>query len=395
MALTAGGRRDALRFVMAMGAVSLFADFTYEGARSITGPFLATLGASATIVGMVAGLGELVGYALRLVSGRITERTGWLWPLTIAGYAVQVMSVPVLALAPGWPAVAGLVVCERIGKAIRKPPRDVMLAGATAGIGRGLGFGLVEALDQIGAMAGPLLAAWVLARHGDHRAAFAWLLAPAMSTLALVLLARWLHPRAGSAPDSPRESPPAALPRSYWLMLAGGGLVAAGLADFALVSFHFTKRGVLAPHLIPIVYAAAMGASGLASLVAGRWYDRRGLIALIAITAATSMFAPLVFIGGAQAAVAGVILWGLALGAHESVLPAAVAALSPPRRLAWAYGVFHAGYGLSWFAGSLVLGALYDAGPGAAVVFSFTAQMAAIPCLLAAHIVHEHKGHAG
>jgi len=232
-------------------------------------------------------------------------------------------------------------------------------------------------------------------RQGDHRAAFAWLLAPALATLSLVLLARWLHPRAGRADAPSRESSPSALPRAYWLMLAGGGLVAAGLADFALISFHFTKRGVLAPHLVPIVYAAAMGASGLASLVAGRWFDRRGLIAIVAITAATSIFAPLVFIGGPKAAVAGVVFWGLALGAHESVLPAAVASLSPPRRLAWAYGVFHAGYGLSWFAGSVVLGALYDAGPGAAVVFSFFAQMAAIPCLLAAHIVHEHRGPAG
>jgi len=381
-------RTRNLRFILLLATVSLFADFTYEGARSITGPFLASLGASATAVGLVAGLGELSGYALRLVSGRLADRSGRLWPLTLRGYGVQMLAVPALALAPGWPAVAALIVCERVGRALRKPPRDVMLATAASGIGRGLGFGLNEALDQVGAMAGPLMAAWVLALHGDHRTAFAWLLAPALMTLALLGMARVIHPSRGILvhPEAAPGEDGAALPRPYWIVLAGAGLVAAGFADYSLVAFHFTRQRTLEPAMVPVVYALAMGASGLGSLLCGRWFDRRGIVVLAVVTVATALFAPLVFMGPAAAAVAGTILWGLGTGAHESVIPAAVASMVPGRRLAWAYGVFHAGYGVAWFAGSVALGALYDVRPVYAVVLSLALQIAAVPCFLAARL---------
>ena len=149
----------ALRFVLLLGVVSFFADFVYEGARSVTGPFLAVLGASGAAVGVVAGLGELLGYGLRLVSGPLSERTQKFWPITILGYAVQMTAVPLLALAGSWQMAALLILCERIGKAIRNPPRDVMLSHASQEIGLGLGFGIHDALHQIGALIGPLAVA--------------------------------------------------------------------------------------------------------------------------------------------------------------------------------------------------------------------------------------------
>jgi hypothetical protein len=156
-------RRTALRFVVLIGILSFFADFTYEGSRSIIGPYLATLQATGTIVGVVTGLGELLGYSLRLVSGRWADATGRYWPITIFGYVVQMAAVPALALTGSWPAAAALIILERVGKAIRNPPRDVMLSHAGKQVGGyGWAFGLHEALDQFGAMFGPLAVAAVL-----------------------------------------------------------------------------------------------------------------------------------------------------------------------------------------------------------------------------------------
>ena len=140
-------KNHALKFIILLGIVSLFADMTYEGARSITGPYLALLGASAAVVGFVAGFGELVGYALRLVSGYMADKTRRYWAMTIIGYAVNLLAVPLLALAGNWPMAAILLIAERMGKAIRTPPRDVMLSHAASQVGRGWGFGLHEAMD--------------------------------------------------------------------------------------------------------------------------------------------------------------------------------------------------------------------------------------------------------
>src|SRR5262249_27226269 len=133
--------KSALRFVLLLGVVSLFGDMTYEGARSITGPYLGTLGATAAVVGVVAGAGELVGYALRFVSGLFADRTHRYWATTIVGYAINLFSVPLLALSGSWPAAAGLIITERAGRAIRKPAGDAMLSHAGSVIGHGWAFG--------------------------------------------------------------------------------------------------------------------------------------------------------------------------------------------------------------------------------------------------------------
>jgi hypothetical protein len=158
----------ALRFVLLIGIVSIFADMTYEGSRSITGPYLAVLGATGTIVGFVGGFGELLGYGLRIVSGRLSDRTGRYWPITFLGYVIQMASVPALALAGRWEVAAVLIIVERIGKAMRNPPRDVILSHAGSQIGQGWAFGVHEALDQLGALIGPLIAAGVLYARGQY-----------------------------------------------------------------------------------------------------------------------------------------------------------------------------------------------------------------------------------
>ena len=235
-------KNHALRFVVMIGIVSFFADFVYEGARSVTGPFLAVLGASGVLVGFIAGLGELLGYGLRLVSGSLSERTGEFWPITLFGYVVQMCAVPLLAWAPNWQVAGLLIVCERIGKAIRNPPRDVMLSHAAKQIGLGFGFGLHEALDQAGALVGPLVVAFVIARHGDYRSAFAHLLIPAILTVLLIFTARFLYPKPEDMEVKDTTIHAAGLPRAFWIYLAGAAFVAAGFADFSLIAFHFEKN---------------------------------------------------------------------------------------------------------------------------------------------------------
>jgi MFS family permease len=362
-----------------IGVVSFFADFTYEGARSITGPFLAILGASGTVVGFVAGFGELLGYGLRLFSGRLSEKTGEFWPITLLGYFIQMASVPLLAFAGSWQLAALFIITERIGKAIRNPPRDVMLSHAAKQMGYGWGFGIHEALDQFGALFGPLLVALILAHRGHYRQAFAVLLIPAIVTFSLLIVARLMYPRPQDLEPKVPDVKATGFPRVFWVYLAGAALVAAGFADFSLVSYHFQKSGVVAATLVPIFYSVAMAVSGTGSLIFGRLFDKFGISILIPLTLLSLLFAPVVFLGGFWAALPGVALWGLGMGVHESIIPAAVATMVPANRRPSAYGLFTAVYGVCWFLGSAVMGVLYDISLPAVVVFCVAAELAAFP----------------
>lgn len=376
-----GARRTAVRFVILLGIVSLFADMTYEGARSITGPYLAMLGASATAVGFIAGFGELIGNGLRLVSGYLSDRTGRYWAFTLLGYSLNLLVVPLLALAGQWEIAAVLMITERIGKALRTPARDAMLSHATKETGRGWGFGLHEAMDQIGAMLGPLIVALVYYLQGSYEAGFAVLLLPALLALAVLLLARWLYPRPQDLEPATAKIETEGLPRIFWLYLAGIALVAAGFADFPLIAFHFEQGTAVPSTWIPIFYAVAMGVDALAALVFGRQFDRRGLSLLIWVVILSALATPLAFSSGFYVALGGMILWGVSMGAQESIMRAAVAGMVSPDRRGSAYGVFNTVYGLAWFAGSAVMGILYDVSLSALIAFSVLVQLTAVPLL--------------
>ena len=369
----------ALKFVLVVGVMSFFADFTYEGSRSIIGPYLAVLGASAAAVGIITGLGELLGYGLRLVSGRLSDRTGKFWPITIFGYIIQMASVPLLALAGNWPVAALLIIIERVGKATRNPPRDVMLSHAAKEMGYGWGFGVHEALDQSGALVGPLAVAGVLALHGQYQLAFAMLLIPALLTLSILAAARITYPRPEELESTPPDVKTTGLPRAFWLYLAGAVLVAAGFADFPLIAYHFAKTSVIPGVWVPVFYAIAMGVGGAGSLLFGRLFDKAGIIILVPLTLIGALFAPLSFLGGFWVALIGVALWGLGIGVHESIMAAAVAQMVPVQRRASAYGLFTAGYGIFWFLGSAALGILYGISLPALIIFSIVVELAAIP----------------
>ena len=373
--------RSALRFVLLIGVVSLFADMTHEGARGISGPFLGTLGASATIVAVVAGLGELLGYVLRYVFGYAADRTGRYWPITLIGYTLQMAVVPLLALAGSWQIAAVLIIGERTGRAMRNPSRDAMLAHATQELGRGWVFGVREALDALGGTLGPLVVAAALYFHGDFRTGFAILVVPALLTLVVLATARRQYPHPSHL--EVREGVPdtRGIPRVFWIYLAGMALIAAAYADYPLIAYHFGQSGVVGTDAIPVLYALAMATEAVAALVLGRLFDRIGLVTVVGATVLTAFFAPLVFLGSAPLAVIGMVLWGLGMAAQESIVKAAVTGMVAADRRASAYGLFDTGFGIFWFLGSVALGILYDRSIVALVAFSVVLQLGAIPLL--------------
>lgn len=373
---------QALRFIVLLGVVSLCADATYEGARSITGAFLGSLGASGTAVGLIAGLGELIGYGLRLVTGYLSDRTKQYWRLTTLGYIINTAVVPLLAFAGTWQIAAGLMIAERTGKAIRTPPRDVLLSSAAMRVGKGFGFGLHEAMDQIGAVLGPVAVAVMLMVFGTYSAGFAVLAVPAVLGLGVLLVGQRLYPNPQEFEPKGLNLEGEGLPRIFWVYLTAVGLIGAGFADFPLIAFHLQQTGIGNTSQIALIYALAMGIDAIAALVFGRWFDRVGLISLLSAVALSSLSAPLVFLGKTPFILAGMVLWGIGMGAQESIMRAAIAGMVPPERRGSAFGIFATGYGLSWFLGSAIMGVLYDQSIGLLIGFSVVIQWIAIAILV-------------
>jgi MFS family permease len=381
-------RVSALRFVVLFGVVSALGDFVYEGARSVIGPFLGHFGASAATVGVVTGVGEAVALVPRLFTGRYADRRGRPWPQTIAGYALTMACVPLLALSNGLALSAVLYNGERFGKAVRSPSRDIMLAHASAAMGRGKAFGLHEAMDQSGALVGPLVVAAVLAAGGGYHWAFGVLAVP--GAVALLVLARLR-----SAAPEPREFEPSAglsdakklrldthLPAQFWLYSAFTALTMLGFATWAVLAYHLAVRHVVPASVIPVIYAGAMGAAALAALAFGRVYDRAGLRGLLVLPVLAAVVPALSFSTSVAAVVIGAIVWGAAMGVHESTMRAAVTDLVPAERRGAGYGMFTAIYGLAWLAGAAGIGVLYGHGRTTVVDTVAVVQAAALVLLL-------------
>jgi MFS family permease len=378
--------RSALQFVVIIGIVNFFADFTYEGARGIVGPFLGSLGASAAVLGFVAGFGELMGYALRSVSGYFADKFHRHWVFAFLGYAVNMLAVPALALATQWPVAATLVVAERVGRGIRKPTVDAMLSYAGKSIGAGWVFGLNEALDQAGATIGPLLMALILYLHGGFHIGFAVLLIPALLCLATLVTARLLHPRPHELEEGAEHTFESAhLSRAYWIYFAAGALIAAGVADFALIGFHFQKADAVPRNFIPLFYAVAMASGALASIPMGRLFDRFGAnISLFAFLVSAAA-GPLVFLGTFSFALVGMIFWGIGMSAQGALFQAMLTHVIPRQKRSTAFGLFDTGFGVAWFVGSATMGLLYDKSVVAVAFFSMILQLAAIPIIFIAN----------
>lgn len=373
--------KRAFQFVLIIGIANLFADLTYESARSINGQYLAALGATSAAVGFTAGFGELVGYGLRSLFGLMTDRTGKYWLFTILGYIINLLAVPALALAGNWQVAAVLIVAERTGRAIRKPPIEAMLSYAGKQIGQGWVFGLNEALDQAGATLGPLTMALVLFLKGGYRTGYALLLFSALLSIATVLVARYFFPQPRDLEPERRAQARGFSPDYWWYMIAAG-CIAAGFADFALIGYHFEKTATMPSNLIPVYYAIAMGVGAVGALVLGRLFDRQGIRTVIGAFLLSAFFAPFVFLGSATLALLGMVLWGLGMAAQESLLPSLVAGIVAVSKRGTAFGLFDTGFGVAWFLGSWLMGYLYSVSIHGLVIFSVAIQLLAMPIFL-------------
>lgn len=290
--------------------------------------------------------------------------------------------MPLLAFAGNWQVAALLIILERFGKAIRTPARDAMLSYATKHTGRGWGFGLHEALDQIGAVVGPLFITVLLFFKESYQWGFASLLIPALLALIMLTFARVSFPRPQDMEVQQLSLKTKGLPKTYWIYLLAVGLVGAGYADFALIAYHFQKASIISPMWIPLLYSIAMAVDGIAALIMGRLYDIRGIAILAGATLISSLFAPFVFFGHLYGAIIGMILWGIGMGAQESIMRAIVATLVSPNKRGSAYGVLNLVFGVFWAAGSALMGFFYDISIVYLVSFSIIAQLAAIPLFL-------------
>lgn len=382
--IAAGMDRAAFRFVLTMGVVNLFADMTYEGGGSIHGPFLGTLGASAALISIVAGLGEFFGYGLRAVAGHVADRTGKYWPISFLGYAINLLAVPALALAGSWQVAALLMLAERIGRAIRKPSVESMLSYTTAKFGTGWVFAVNTALDEAGATLGPLLVAGMLFLKGSYHMAYAMLLISSLLALGSLTLARLGYPvpsdlaEGASAPE--REFTPA-----YWLYMTGGALFAAGLMSYELVSFHLVSTGLIGRNWMPVTLAFATGCGVFANLILGRMFDRAGMKVVFAAVILSALFTPLVFSGSLLPIILAMPLWGVGYAVQDTLLKALVAGILPEKKRGLAFGLFYAGYGSGWLIGSVAVGLLYRQSLFALVGFAVAAQLFSLPLFVLGH----------
>lgn len=386
------------RFVLALGLVSLLADVVYEGARAVIGPYLGSLGASALQVGLITGLGEATALGARLVTGPLADRTRRWWSLTIAGYAMTAVAVPALALGGGLAVAAALVLLERLGKAVRTPARDVMISQAGARMGRGWAFAVHEATDQIGAVAGPLLVAGAVA-VGGYALGFGMLALPGAAAIGVLLVVRRVvpHPERyedGEDPGAPPTAGAGRLGRAFWTYAAFSGLVMLGFSTFALLGFHLAQRDLVAPAVVPVVYATAMAVDAGSALVSGHLYDRVGLRTLVALPVLAAAVPWLAFRDQLSAAWAGALVWGAALGLQEATLRAGVADLVPRGRRGTAYGIFTAAYGVTWLGGSLLVGALYGTSTLLLAAVITGVQAVALAVLLAVVLPSVRRGPA-
>jgi MFS family permease len=400
------------RAVVGFGVVSLAADMVYEGARSITGPLLASLGATAVLVGLITGAGEAIALVLRVVFGPLADRSGRYWTLTFAGYTLTAICVPALALTPflagaGLAVACLLILAERAGKAVRSPAKTALLAHAAGAVGLGRGFAVHKALDQAGAVAGPLMVAAVAAVAGTLWPAMAVLIVPGAAAL---LVLAWLRRRMPDPAVSDNASPPVAsataeqasrprwrwrsagsLPSEFWLFAAACGVATAGLVTFGVISYHLARQHVLPVAAVPLVYAAAMAVAALAALVTGWLFDRYGGHVLLSLPILVAVVPGLVFTNSAVVAIVGVLIWGAAVGVQDSTVKALVADLVPSNRRATAYGVFAAVQGAAAIAGGTLAGALYDRSLPLLIATVAALQLTALVLLTVTLRRHHHS----
>jgi len=368
---------------MLIGVANLFADMTYEGGGSINGQFMGGLGAAAAAISITAGLGEFLGYSVRSLSGYLSDKTGKPWLITFIGYIIGLFAVPAMVFARNWQTAAMLICTERIGRAIRKPTVESMLSYTTRELGRGRVYALNTALDETGATLGPLMMAVVLFTRGTYRFGYSILLIPTILALITLTFSRIRFPLPSQFEKGEKSAARGRrFGRSYWFYMIAASCFAAGLLSYELVAYHLSKTHIVKDIWIPVFLASATAFGVIATLILGKYYDRVGLKVILIAVFLSSLFSPLVFLGGFWGAIFGMCFWGIGYSTQDTLLKSVVAGLMPEGKRSLAFGLFYTGYGGGWLIGSVGTGLLYEHSLIAVVIFAMLAQLASLPIFM-------------
>lgn len=396
--MTSSIKKQAILFLVLLGVISLLSDFTHEGARSIYGPFLGLIGASAFIVSFTSGLGEFIGQALRIVTGVIADKSQKYWLMMFLGYAINLLAIPLLMFtnASIWQVAIVLILLERVGKAIRAPAKSALTSFTTPHLGAGKAFAIQEVLDQIGAFLGPLFAFAVLSLNQGselegYQMVFGFLGIFAIATLVILIISWRKYP-------NPERFETRTVFKGFkgnkafvWYMVAISFL-ALGFIDYPLMAFHMESTGVIAVSYIPLLYSLAMGVDALAALLFGHLFDKFGVKSLQISTFIAAFSVPVFFLfSGLWAVIVGVILWGIGMGAQESILKAVISSVVSKEKRATAYGIFYSVFGLAWFLGSTLIGIVYGYSLLIIVIYSLVMELAAVAFLFIFSIIQKRE----
>jgi MFS family permease len=310
----------------------MLSDFTHEGARSIYGTYLGLIGVSAFLISFVSGLGEFISQSLRVFTGIIADKTKKYWLMMILGYTLNLLAIPFLMFvdASVWQVAILLILLERIGKGIRAPAKSALTSFTTAKIGVGKAFALQEAMDQLGAFLGPLFVFIILSINkgselSGYQLSFGLLGIFAIITLVLLVIAKFKYPNHDQFETKTVERGFKGNAAFLWYMVAVC-FIALGFIDFPLLAYHIWTTSSIDVIYVPLIYSAAMGIDALSALFFGYIYDKIGIKTLMISTLFSLAFAPVFFIiKGISAVIIGIVIWGIAMGALESVLKAVIA----------------------------------------------------------------------
>ena len=368
-------KKSAIILILLFGIISLLGDIIYEGARSVNGPYLNTLGANAAIVGFVVGIGELLGYAIRLFSGYFSDRAKAHWFFTILGYSL-LMAVPLLALSNYWQFAAVFIVLERIGKGLRSPARDTLVSHATKQVGTGFGFGISEFIDQIGATIGPLIFTFFFMYLGtaqktvaDYQKGYSLLWLPFVMLIMVLFFTFFKYKTPSNLEEVKSKKQSTKISRVFWIYSFFTFVTTIGFINFAIVGYHLKASGIVADAQIPFLYAIAMIVDAIFGIFVGKMYDglkikhkneQAGLLILLFIPILTAIILPMIFSLNLVMIFAAIFFWGIVMGSHETIMKAAIADLTSITKRGTGYGIFNVIYGLALFIGSVFAGYLYD-----------------------------------
>ena len=365
----------AFQAVLIFGLISLFADIVYEGARSTSGQYLQLLGANATAVGFIVGVGEFLAYFLRLLAGTAADKSRKYWPFIFAGYGMLIV-VPMMGITSEWKFVLAFVMSERIGKALRNPAKDTILSHVAEGeVGIGIAFGIQEALDQLGAASGPLVFATVFRVFGksglsEYQHSFRVMTIP-YALMMLVIYAAYRKVKKDKLFElgEIKRGADEKMQKIFWIYTLFTFFTLLGFANFPLIGYHLKYQGILTDTQITLLYSFTMIVDAVVALIIGYMYDKvkqrtgnkqGGILVLLFVPFATTLIAYLALGTSLVSIVIGLFFYGAVMGAHETIMRSAIADITPLTKRGTGYGIFNTAYGAALFSGSALFGFLYD-----------------------------------